>query len=190
MGQKHGNQSIRSRFHEIDDTYFECLVSDELNQVYDRRTKVFRLYLMGKSVREIEAITGITKSTIQRDINHMLESRMMANDLDLSEKLASAIAHYEMLWKEAMDAWEKSKGEQTETHTKTVRDSNSRRSDGAVVKRKSRDGDPKLLAIAGAIRTKIAQLQGLLKGEKEAGYVDIPIKFLTGKSPINPLAEA
>ncbi len=188
MGQK---ANIRTLFPEADETLPECAETAEYDVQLERRKKAFKLHLIGKSVRDIARELGYSKSQVSLDIHHMLQSYGKVNDCDIQEKMAAALAKIQHVWNETLEAFEKSKSDQTESEA-TSQQGRSGQGGQQVrtrVKRKQSPGDPRFLSIAISAHNEIAKLQGLLKDSTPAEVEEIPVKFLTGSNPINPLDE-
>lgn len=148
-----------------------------------RRVKVFQAYLRRRSVLAIVEEVGCSRRTVYRDIRHVLDNYKRLVLKDAGELLARQLAKLERQSAEAWAAWERSKGEVVETQTEQ-RTRDQWKAQGARVKKRQRDGDPRFLLLVNKFWLQECQLYGLLKPDasKDAHKLP-PVKLVAGFDP-------
>ena len=91
------------------------------------------LALEGHSCREIAARLGIGRTTVGRWLHDLREERH-SKAVDTADMLASAIARYDAIYREAMDAWRNSKAGK---EVRFVEDTDSDGKSGGAKKKQS-----------------------------------------------------
>lgn len=157
-------------------------LDQETVAIAERRAKVFRLYTRGKSIRMIaeDASLRCSKSTVARDVQHVLQSYQKIVMQDARAHVIREVAKLTEMEAEAWDAWEKSRGEHIER--------NEEERDGKPglrkTKRRLREGDPRYFKLALMCCDRRCRLVGILKAEdfkKDAGLP--PVKLVAGIDP-------
>jgi DNA-binding CsgD family transcriptional regulator len=119
------------------------------------RGEISRLYLAGKTQREIAETLGLSQAMISYDLTVIQERWQAARNRELDDVRATELARLAFIFREAMAAWEQSKRDSVttmigESRTQTII--------------RNRDGNPRfLLAAMEAIQLRCALL-GLVDG--------------------------
>jgi hypothetical protein len=114
------------------------------------RPRVGDLALEGHTCREIAAMVRLGKTTVHRWLQELQRERR-GRLADTAEMIATAVARYDAIYREAMDAWRTSKAEK---QVQTIEDIESAVADGRGSKQKRslrtecRPGDVAFLAQA------------------------------------------
>lgn len=135
-----------------------------------RRTKVAALALRGITnqfdICERLGMDRSQNSTISRDLKAIREEWKQSAVRDFDEAKGKELARLDAVEREAWEAWERSKVQRETTRTK--RRTGDTLSDEAELKKESRDGDPRFLAMVIDCVDKRCELLGLVvKGKDE-----------------------
>lgn len=139
--------------------------SKEEFKVNERREKVAELRLQGKTLSEIGAVVGVSKSVVHRDLQAIEAEWKAAALRDFDAAKAEQIARIQVLFRTYWDAWHASCQPSKSEHRKTAR---SGKGDGPGSERmevhistKTHTGDPRYLDGVRWCITKICDLMGL-----------------------------
>lgn len=164
----------------------DAILDDERFFVAERRAKTARMYQQKRTMRQISAELKVSLGTVHSDIQAVLNgwrqfARQSVADLIVLE--LARLAHREA---DIEVEWEKSKGDLTETATGR-RTNTSGTFDTAAVKKRQRNGDPRLAALLLKCWEMRCKLLGLLRPEDFAskGNVLPPTKFVAGIDPVD-----
>lgn len=147
----------------------------------ERRAKVFRLYARGLSIRAIAEHESVkaSKSTVGRDVQHVMDSYRLIAMQDAAAHVARELSRLAILEAEALDAWDRSKGEQREEASASRGEFQS-----SSTKRRTRDGNPSFLKIAVVCWDRRCRLLGLLKSDDFRADAGLPpVKLVAGMDP-------
>jgi hypothetical protein len=160
------------------------------NQVEIDREFIGELYTQGlshyaitnrlNSSRPYKLSRQIVTTQIQGIIGEWRAKMLQAVD----EKIADELARLNKIEREAWDAWERSKAEETKTTSEKSEGTNGRTL--ARVIKAGRDGDPRFLMIVGNCVTERCKLLGLYAASKvEHGNADgTPLIIPTAPAPV------
>jgi len=158
-------------------------VDQESAAMAERRARVFRLYARGKTMRQVAEEAGTSLATVCRDVNHVLDAYRLAALQDAHHHVARELARLAAIEAELWDAWERSKGEATETTT-ARRGGASGEAGESRTRRRQRDGDPRVMRLVLGCWERRCRLLGLLRAEdfKDTGAMP-PVKLVAGLDP-------
>lgn len=162
----------------------------------ERKAKVFRLFTRGMSCRAIadylasesnssKAVEPRHYSTISRYVKEIFDNYRLISLQDAASHTAQALAKLDVMESELWAAWDRSKGEFIETTTgrrTTAAGSN----DIAAVKKKQRNGEPKIMTLIQGVWDRRCKLLGLLKTDDFRAMNGLPpVKFVAGIDPVD-----
>jgi hypothetical protein len=78
-----------------------------------RRERVARLYVAGKSQRAIALIVGVSQPTISNDLEEVRKQWLSDAKMNFAERQAKELAKIDAVEAEAWEAWDRSKAEET-----------------------------------------------------------------------------
>ena len=116
-------------------------LEQELNYT-DRREKVAKLYLEGKTQNELAALFGVNQSTISRDLEAIRKQWQEQALLHFDEIKSHELARIDRLEREYWDAWEESK-KNAETVVQKAKEDGTKE---ATKTSKGQSGNPSFLA--------------------------------------------
>jgi hypothetical protein len=155
------------------------LIDGETALIMERRSRVMNLYRLGKPMRTIAETLKSSLTTVHRDIHTVLDGykRIAARSAkDHIADMLQRLAHREAQIEEDL---ERSRGEFQETSTSRRNVGNSTQ-DQAVVKKRSKYGDPKLHALLLGCWDRRCKLLALLMPSEHGQGGLPPVKIIAG----------
>ena len=157
-------------------------IDDETAVLAERRAKTFRLFGRGLSMRKIAEEQRCSPATVCRDVHSVVGAWRLIAVQDAAAHVARELIRLAAIEAELWDAWERSKGEATETYTG--------RRDGKVptnearVRKKQRDGSPHIMKLILDAWRDRCKLLGLLRTDDVANKGgQVPCKMVAGVNP-------
>jgi hypothetical protein len=158
-------------------------IDGESARIMERRARVMDLYRRGRSMDAIRKELGCSLGTVHADLHAVLDGYRKIAARSAQEHVASALdllVHREAQVEADLD---RSRGEFFETSTNR-RTSTSGQIDQAVVKRKTKYGDPRLHALLQGYWDRRCKLLGLLKNDELKGREMPSVKLVAGIDPV------
>ena len=183
-----GQLAVQVLWAEADPFEQDGAVDAESCRLMERRTRVFRQYIQGRSMREVAEDIKSSPATVCRDVRHVLNGLRKVVRQDMEQHVTRELGRLAVIEAEAWEAWQRSKGEQTETYTATrQRPAGVNQPAGNAVearqRRRVRDGDPRFLQIAQGTWDRRCKLLGLLTPEDKTRVPAGAVKLVAGFSP-------
>lgn len=153
-------------------------VNQKKVEIAERRRQVAALYLAGKVQTEIAVELGVDQATISRDLKALQKQWAEQAVRDLDEAKAEQLAKIDRLEQEYWDAWQQSRGEQTATSKKLVRDGEKEKAE-ASTRIAVQPGDPRFLGgVQWCIeqRCKILGVNAPIE-QKNSGEITLRVKY-------------
>ncbi len=155
-------------------------IDGETYLVMERRARVMALYRHGRSIASIAAEFQCHPSTINQDLNAVLEGYKRVAARTMAEHLADALQVLSEREVDIQNEWDRSKSDIVESQTEKSEGKAPR----ARLKKKQRYGDPRLAGLLLGIWDRRCKLLGLLKPvDFPAQPGQVPTKFISGLDP-------
>lgn len=170
-------------------------IDPETALIAEQKAKIFRLYTRGMSCRAVaeELAREYSKggqveprhySTISRYIREIHDNYRLIALQDAAIHIASQLAKLDLMEKELWLAWDRSTGELVETTTGR-RQTSSNSFDSAVVKKKQREGNPKIMALIQGCWDRRSKLTGIMNEKDFNSMTGLPpVKMVAGIDPL------
>lgn len=144
--------------------------------ILDRRRRVTRLYLRGRSQRWIAARVGVSQPTVFRDLEAIRKEWLAAAVFDMNAAKVQELAKLDELELTYWRAWERSIG----THTKKTETVGK---DGGLELSETSEelvGDPRFLAGVMTCVERRCKILGLDAPKQINGTIQVPVKVVAG----------
>ncbi|QEL18296.1 helix-turn-helix domain-containing protein [Limnoglobus roseus] len=126
--------------------------------VEQRRLLASRLYLRGKSLREIADELGVSHTQVRRDLDAVRAEWLAEGKANVDEAVARQVARYEHLIALAYRAFDESRGTHVVTRTETSTGEKGGTKDSET--KEEMAGDPRFIAEVRHCQEAIAKLKG------------------------------
>ncbi|MBL8823172.1 MAG: response regulator transcription factor [Planctomycetia bacterium] len=147
-----------------------------MTELLKRREQVAKLYLEGRTIRQIAQDLGVSIGTVHADLQYIEKEWATLAEQSVSKRKTDILAKLDLIEKMAYEAFEKSQGEIV-VETQRAR---TKAGSGAkeIIKQEVRSmspGDPRYLQIVGNCISQRAKLIGLLPkgGSSETGHLPV-----------------
>lgn len=156
-------------------------VDHETVLITERRVRVMRLYRQRQGMRAIAAAVGCSLGTVHADIHAVLDGYKRQAVRDAGWHLADMLERLNHIEGEIAADLERSRGEFVETSATRRPAAGGGTQDQHAVKKRSKYGDPRLLALLAGCWDRRARLLGLLKDQDRQAAA--PVKLVAGVDP-------
>lgn len=151
--------------------------------IAERRMRISRLYLGRRTYKQIVDEVGCSVGTVSKDVNILFDWWRKVAVRNVGEHIVAQLMKLDQMEREFEEAWQKSKGEYTETTT-GQRGKGQSANINAVIKKKQKYGDPKLGALMLKCWENRCRLLGLMNIDPAATDMLPPVKYVAGLDPV------
>lgn len=144
-----------------------CLRAVRRAEVAERRARIAKLYLGGKSQPQISRELGIAQSTVSEDIAAMVVEWKRQAGVDVAARRAEELSKLNVVESTAWDSFEQSKQQKRVATASKKTDVDGQAVVASLTKIDRNEGDPRFLKLILDCIAKRCVILGLVGGEKE-----------------------